>query len=196
MMFISLAAALAASPVTLAMPVIKGMMLHSSAALTLNFELMQITNVTMNCTRPDSHQDLNCGVKFDWFDPNSVRENKVSSTTCNQTWSWDGKHTIGGDDNALDTPYLPCWQSEEDGTYFAMRLMTFVGPTNFTLQLSHQYKDSENFTAPWDYPTTFAQPTLVLSLPEEEKPIAPLPKNEIHLFSPGPFYTEVVGVTI
>ena len=70
-----------------------------------------------------------------------MRQNNITSTTCNATWLWDGESVIGGDDNSLDTPYDPCYR--DDSVYFAMRLMTFYNPGNFTLQLAHQYHDSE-----------------------------------------------------
>jgi len=74
-----------------------------------------------------------------------VKQNNVSSTSCNGNWTWDGINVVGGDgdDNSLTVQYDPCWKDETEGTYFAMRLMTFVDPGNFTLQVAHNYRDSE-----------------------------------------------------
>jgi len=35
--------------------------------------------------------------------------------------------------------------------------LTFENGTNFKLEMAHRYKDDQNFTAPYDYPQTFAQ---------------------------------------
>ena len=72
-----------------------------------------------------------------------MKQNNVSSTSCNGNWTWDGINVVGGDDNSLTVQYDPCWKDETEGTYFAMRLMTFVDPGNFTLQVAHNYRDSE-----------------------------------------------------
>lgn len=65
----------------------------------------------------------------------------MSSTNCSATWNWWVDTVIGGDDNPVDIPYKACWQ--DDRTYFAMRLTSFVNPGNFTLQLAHSYHDPE-----------------------------------------------------
>ncbi|KAK0623200.1 hypothetical protein B0T14DRAFT_428672 [Immersiella caudata] len=111
---------------------------------TLNFKPYELTNVRLECDAdPDRFTPSNytCGLTFDWADPNSVKYNNVSSTTCKSTWNWWVNTTIGGDENPLDVPYTACWQDER--TYFAMRLMAFYDPGNFTLQLARSYHDPE-----------------------------------------------------
>lgn len=160
-------------------------------AATLDFEPFKLTNVRLECIADPAtfaHDNYTCGLNFNWFDPNSVKYNNVSSTSCNATWSWTPGTTVGGDDNSLDTPYDPCFQEETYGTYFAMRLMEFVEPTNFTLQLARHYHDPDNFTAPWDYVTTFSQPTLRL-------PVVRDTLRNVTLFSHGPIDSIIVGLS-
>jgi len=69
-----------------------------------------------------------------------VKHNNVSSASCNSSWIWTSKTTLGGVDGSLVFSE-PCWQ--DDHTFFAMGLMMFNDPGNFTLQLAHRYSDPE-----------------------------------------------------
>ncbi|KAK0646213.1 hypothetical protein B0T16DRAFT_156556 [Cercophora newfieldiana] len=154
----------------------------------LDFKPFELTDVRLECDAdPDMFTQSNytCGVTFQWLDPNSVKWNNVSSGSCNGSWNWWWGTQIGGDDNPLDVPYTACWQDER--TYFAMRLITFIDPGNFTLQLAHNYRDPENFTEPYDYPTTFAQPTFTLPLIDGEW-------RSIIRLDHGPILTDVIGL--
>ncbi|KAK3357067.1 hypothetical protein B0T25DRAFT_566385 [Lasiosphaeria hispida] len=151
-----------------------------------NFEPYELTNFCVDCIRSNTTADYSCGLKFDWYDPNSVKENNVTSCHCNSTWTWDGVSSIGGDDNPLELPYLPCW--EDDLSFFAMRMVGFMNPGNISIQLAHHYRDDENFTEPWVWPTTFALPTILL--PEGEQN-----EKRISRYTKGPINATVVGLT-
>jgi hypothetical protein len=49
--------------------------------------------------------------------------------------------------------------------------------------------DRRNFTAPWDYPTTWAQPELRLSVLEENE-------NCMAYYNAGPIYANIIGLSI
>jgi hypothetical protein len=79
----------------------------------------------------------------DWFDPNSVKENDVTSSKCSYTWKWDGVTAKHGANNTFNSEdMLPCEHNGER-TPFEMRVNGFRGPTNLTLWISHYYKDTE-----------------------------------------------------
>lgn len=76
-----------------------------------------------------------------WHDPNSVRQNNVTSCTCRQSWAWDGKTSIDQDPDGLNTRLQTCWRDAR--TYFGAKLLIFQNARNFTLELAHNYKDDE-----------------------------------------------------
>ena len=77
----------------------------------------------------------------DWEDPNSVKQNNVSSGTCSATWSWDGVTSESGEDNTYPTQFLRCFEALP--SFFEMKFNSFDKAENFTLDLAHRYKDSE-----------------------------------------------------
>ncbi len=78
-----------------------------------------------------------------WFDPNSVKENNVTSCKCSYEWEWDGITQVAGSNNTFDPEaYFVCYD-EAPATVFEMRISQFGGPTNLTLEISHSYKDTE-----------------------------------------------------
>ncbi|KAK4123331.1 hypothetical protein N657DRAFT_573795 [Parathielavia appendiculata] len=107
------------------------------------FEPYNITEISIFCDRPGPAFDYSCNLTFNWFDPNSVRENRVTSGTCHISWSWDGttKHNATWDGSNPVAKYWGCWIDEE--TYFKAAVPGFWHPGNFSLELSHHYKDDE-----------------------------------------------------
>lgn len=80
-------------------------------------------------------------VSDSWFDPNSVKENNVTSCYCSYTWKWDGQTTTQGENNTFDgVNFLVC--TNKYPSVFEMRINSFAGPSNLTLFMSHFYKDS------------------------------------------------------
>jgi hypothetical protein len=87
--------------------------------------------------------DLTARHPVDWFDPNSVRQNSVTSGSCQTSWAWDGvtKHnaTLDGSDPVAE--YHTCWV--DSVTSFRVAVPAFWHPGVFSLELSHHYRDDE-----------------------------------------------------
>ncbi|KAK3939921.1 hypothetical protein QBC46DRAFT_138541 [Diplogelasinospora grovesii] len=156
-----------------------------------NFEPFKLTNICLDCDRPNATATYSCRVKFDWYDPNSVKENPVSSCTCNSTaFSWDGTEgtTNTNISNSGGAYELCSWAgNDHDYSYFEMRLFSFQTAENFTLEIAHHYKDEAQFPAPYQYPTTFARPTLTL-------PVVHKDEKSTSLYAAGPVNATVVGI--
>jgi hypothetical protein len=127
-------------------------------ATQFQFEPFNLTNVGMECTRNTTEQMYSCELRckyfrlswrpnantvttVDWHDPNSVRENKVTTCSCISTWSWDGLTAASGEKNTYGTSYSMCYKQLP--TYFEMRFATFNSSEDFSLEVAHHYKDSE-----------------------------------------------------
>ena len=83
-----------------------------------------------------------CTYVVEWFDPNSVKENNVTSCSCSYSWEWDGVTTAPGRNNTFDPlALLPCYHKDQHAP-FEMRVNNFESPNNLTLWISHLYKDS------------------------------------------------------
>lgn len=126
------------------------------------FQPFSLTDVCLDCSRPDAQDLYACVLKctsrnnrpvengvpllteilaVEWSDPNSVRENNVSSCTCVSNWTWDGVTTASGEKNTYDTQYAIC--AEDESTYFEMKFVGFDSAENFTLEIAHHYKDDQ-----------------------------------------------------
>ncbi|KAL2257767.1 hypothetical protein VTK26DRAFT_9206 [Humicola hyalothermophila] len=79
--------------------------------------------------------------------------------------------------------YRLCWEDQE--TSFKVAVSSFRSPSNFSLELVHRYHDDEDFTRPWDYPTTIALADLHIC-PEQRH------GNMIYHYKPGPINGTVV----
>ncbi len=77
----------------------------------------------------------------DWHDPNSVKENNVTSCTCIYKWSWDGETAAAGEKNTYSASYSMCYKQLP--VYFEMRIATFNSSEDFALEVAHRYHDSE-----------------------------------------------------
>ncbi|CAK7218605.1 hypothetical protein SBRCBS47491_003561 [Sporothrix bragantina] len=121
-----------------------------------------------------------------WFDPNSVKENNVTACTCSYTWKWDGQTTIRGDNNSFDAvDFVVC--TNQYPSVFEMRVNNFMGPSNLTLFMSHFYKDSTLWGAPYLYAQTWAMPNLSLSLQDSSD----LYRNYTNV---GPILANITGL--
>ncbi|KAH6849940.1 hypothetical protein B0I37DRAFT_352483 [Chaetomium sp. MPI-CAGE-AT-0009] len=162
-------------------------------AAQFNFAPFNVTNLRILCTRfnPTKSQErekerLTASVA--WSDPNSVRQNSVTSGHCQTSWAWDGvtKHQADPDGSNPVSSYRSCW-IDDDATYFKVAVPGFWHPGNFTLELAHRYRDGENFTEPWDYPTTFGDVHVHLS---KEETLT----DRMGHFHPGPINGTIIGV--
>ncbi|KAK4650351.1 hypothetical protein QC762_706665 [Podospora pseudocomata] len=156
-----------------------------------NFAPYQVTNIALDCKRPNNKTNYSCELYFALHDPNSVRENNVTSCSCHHTWSWDG---VNGSLSTTDwrTPvagYQLCWR--DDWTFFKSSVPSFEHPGNFSLEVAHTYHDDENFTVPWDYPTTIATGEVIIY---EYYEGVKKHGDEICLREMGPVNATVVGI--
>ncbi|KAK4156703.1 hypothetical protein C8A00DRAFT_30366 [Chaetomidium leptoderma] len=126
-------------------------------------------------------------VRVNWFDPNSVRQNRVTSGSCQTSWPWDGvtKYNATADGSNPVAGYKSCWIDQD--TYFKVAVPSFWHPGNFSLELAHHYRDDENFTKPWDYPTTFAEAYIGICGEEALE-------DSMYHYQPGPINGTVVGL--
>ncbi|KAK4106221.1 hypothetical protein N658DRAFT_11470 [Parathielavia hyrcaniae] len=163
---------------------------YSKQVSQFNFEPYNITDLNIFCDRPGPTFDYSCNLTFNWFDPNSVRQNRVTSGACHTSWSWDGatKHNATRDGSNPVAEYRGCWTGDTE-TFFRAAVPAFWHPGNFALELAHHYKDDENFTMPWDHPTTFAEAKIDIY------PEGPLGDSVCH-YEPGPINGTVVGVVV
>ncbi|KAK4179662.1 hypothetical protein QBC36DRAFT_308013 [Triangularia setosa] len=173
-------------------------------AAQFDFAPYQVTNITLDCKRPNTQSNYSCALdcnttpslsppifpcEVTLHDPNSVRENNVTSCSCHHGWSWDG---VNGSLSSTDwrTPvasYQICWVG--DSTYFKSSVQSFEHPGNFSLEVAHTYHDDENFTVPWDYPTTIATGAIIIEYEEKKHH-----KNKICVNEMGPVNATVVGI--
>ncbi|KAH6624650.1 hypothetical protein B0J18DRAFT_410084 [Chaetomium sp. MPI-SDFR-AT-0129] len=151
-------------------------------ASQFNWEPINITELSVTCSRINSKIDYHCNLTFSWFDPNSVRQNDVNSGVCRTAWSWDGvtKHNATLDGSDPVASYNSCWH--DDLTYFKVAVPAFWHPANFSLELAHR-----NFTKPWDYPTTFGDAPIHIG---RQEPLS----NKMSHYHPGPINGTIIGV--
>jgi hypothetical protein len=78
-----------------------------------------------------------------WFDPNSVRQNLVTSGLCTTRWAWDGTTPISANEDGTGgaVGYRRCWSDKE--TSFDVVVPSFFHPGNFTIEMAHRYRDDE-----------------------------------------------------
>ncbi|EFX00307.1 hypothetical protein CMQ_7309 [Grosmannia clavigera kw1407] len=151
-----------------------------------SFQPFELTDVCFACTRPNATVLFACNVQFDWFDPNSVKENNVTSCSCSYSWHWDGQAAANGANNTYDAvDFLVC--SNHHSSLFEMRVNFFSDPTNLTLFMSHYYKDSSLWGAPYLYVQTWAMP--ILNLTRESRD-----NESMRYFKAGPILANITGL--
>lgn len=77
----------------------------------------------------------------DWHDPNSVRENNITSCTCISKWTWDGHTPSKNEKNTYNDQYSMCLLARP--TFFEMRIAAFNSSQAIDLEIAHHYTDSE-----------------------------------------------------
>lgn len=163
----------------------------NAALAQFKFSPYELTHMAVGCTKDGGEESsatgpYNCTLSFDWFDPNSVRQNNVTSTACSSSWAWDGTTGERGENNNYNTNYQPC---EQDG--FLMKIVSFPNGTDFRIGLAHRYKDSENFSAPYDHPQTFAQPDVHITQMTDILEVT----RAVRFAAAGIIYANITGVS-
>ncbi|KAJ4304214.1 hypothetical protein N0V88_001827 [Collariella sp. IMI 366227] len=109
-----------------------------------NFTPYKVTELNVLCNRtPEIKVNYYCNLTFNWYDPNSVRQNKIVSGHCNTGWSWDGhsRHSASLDGTNPVVGYKACLL--DDDTAFHVAIPNFWHPANFSLDMAHHYRDDE-----------------------------------------------------
>lgn len=97
----------------------------------------------------DSCSLLTHSLSVDWHDPNSVKENNVTSCSCIYKWSWDGETVAAGEKNIYSASYSMCYKQLP--VYFEMRIAAFNSSEDFALEVAHRYHDSEFVDLVWQF---------------------------------------------
>ncbi|KAK0732885.1 hypothetical protein B0T21DRAFT_385060 [Apiosordaria backusii] len=112
-------------------------------AAQFDFAPYQVTNITLDCQRPNAKTNYSCALDFTLHDPNSVRENNVTSCNCHHNWEWNG---VNGSLRSTDwenpvAGYQLCWF--DSTTFFKSSVPSFEHPGNFSVEVAHTYHDDE-----------------------------------------------------
>ncbi|KAI1501289.1 hypothetical protein F5X99DRAFT_409258 [Biscogniauxia marginata] len=149
-----------------------------------NFDPYRLTNICVDCKR-DGRDDsvLDCSINFDWEDPNAD-----TTCVCEYKWQWDGANMAPSAQNERDTSYLLCRPESDELEYFQFRFETMFDLSNFTLMLSHIFKDYKDFPTP-ETANLFAERNIMLSPGENND-------TSLVYFLEGPIEAKIMGATI
>ncbi|KAH8889367.1 hypothetical protein GQ53DRAFT_225837 [Thozetella sp. PMI_491] len=120
------------------------MLLSSAAAeAQFNFQPWEFRNICLECNRNQTTEQYACKTKFDWYDPNSVPENNVTSGSClSDAWTWDGAAVSAGGKVSYPSENKACFY-QSTLNYLSFNLAKFESEKNFTLSVVHRYKDDQ-----------------------------------------------------
>ncbi|KAI0834977.1 hypothetical protein F5Y06DRAFT_300162 [Hypoxylon sp. FL0890] len=122
-----------------------------------NLAPFNLTDMCIECEKKNFSSPLfDCSIKFNWDDPNAEQ-----SCTCEDHWQWDGVTKSQGALNNYSTNYLIC--KDDRAELFQFKFVDFINLSNFSLSLTHMYKDTKNFPTP-TIANMFAQPNITLEL--------------------------------
>ncbi|KAI2612798.1 uncharacterized protein GGS25DRAFT_518486 [Hypoxylon fragiforme] len=143
----------------------------------------QLTHMCIECKKNIWDSLLGCEIQFNWDDPNANQ-----SCTCHSRWQWDGATRTQGPLNNYSTEYSAC--KVERGAAFQFKFIDLSELSNFGLELTHMYKDTENFPTP-TVANMFAQTNVTLQVVERSN-------TSITYSSPSdcPVKANITGVTI
>ncbi|KAI0180233.1 hypothetical protein GGR52DRAFT_530351 [Hypoxylon sp. FL1284] len=152
------------------------------------FELapFELRHMCVECTKEGVGSIYACSIKFDWDDPNANQ-----SCTCNESWQWNGNsQTRGFLGRSYDssTEYTTCRKGAVE--LFQFKFVDIFDLSNFSLSLSHMYRDTNNFPEP-TVVNMFAQPNISLRMMGKS--------NTSITYSPArdsPINANITGMTI
>ncbi|KAI1340460.1 hypothetical protein F5Y15DRAFT_422926 [Xylariaceae sp. FL0016] len=107
-----------------------------------HFKPYLLSNICVECSKIQPGDAMfNCSIGFDWVDPNA----DGSRAHCDNGWQWDGKTTQPGASNTYNTIYVGC---PYRGEVFQFLFQSMTNISYFGLELSHIFKDSNDFPEP------------------------------------------------
>lgn len=71
-----------------------------------------------------------------------VDPNTQTTSRCHYVWYWDGVTKEQGPNNSYTKERTLC-QGQSDDSVFTMSILSFTGPENIRLRISHRYDDPE-----------------------------------------------------
>ncbi|KAI2471477.1 hypothetical protein F4781DRAFT_429373 [Annulohypoxylon bovei var. microspora] len=149
-----------------------------------HLEPFNLAEMGIECTKKNVSSSLfGCSIKFKWEDPNANQ-----SCICNENWQWDGITQAQGSLNNYSTDYFVC--KDDNTEIFQFKFMEVFDLANFSLSLTHVYKDNRNFPTP-TIANMFSQPNITLDLMEKS--------NTTMIYSPAcdcPIKANITGMTI
>ncbi|KAI1100005.1 hypothetical protein F4804DRAFT_345074 [Jackrogersella minutella] len=143
-----------------------------------------LADMGIECTKEDDNSLLfGCSIQFQWEDPNANQ-----SCTCKDNWQWDGVTQTQGPLNNYSTNYLVCKNDHVE--FFQFKFLQVFDISNFSLSLTHMYKDVKNFPTPTTA-NMFAQPNITLESTEKSN-------TTMSFSSPldSPIKANITGMTI
>ncbi|KAH7349426.1 hypothetical protein B0T11DRAFT_130975 [Plectosphaerella cucumerina] len=115
----------------------------------------EISNLDVACVRGKKQDPYTCTMKFDFYDPNSELVQEVNDAHCDVSWSWDGETTKRGPGNDHKEGFTVC--SAAKSNIFQVQISRFTSASDWTIVVSHKYKDDVHFDAPLNAPNSFTQ---------------------------------------
>ncbi|KAI0887097.1 uncharacterized protein GGS22DRAFT_185930 [Annulohypoxylon maeteangense] len=148
-----------------------------------HLEPFNLTDMGVECSKNTNSSLFGCSIQFKWEDPNANQ-----SCSCKEDWQWNGITQSQGPMNNYSTEYFVC--KNDDTEIFQFKFMDMFDISNFSLSLTHAYKDNKNFPAP-TMANMFSQPNITLKLKEKS--------NTTMAYSSAcdcPIKANITGITI
>ncbi|KAI1212322.1 uncharacterized protein F4807DRAFT_457821 [Annulohypoxylon truncatum] len=102
-----------------------------------HLEPFNLTDMAVGCTKTNMSSSLfGCSIQFKWDDPNANQ-----SCTCKEDWQWNGITHTQGPMNNYSTDYSIC--KNDDTEIFQFKFIDVFDLSNFSLSLTHIYKDNK-----------------------------------------------------
>ncbi|KAI5864570.1 hypothetical protein GGS23DRAFT_595291 [Durotheca rogersii] len=102
-----------------------------------------LTSMCVECNKgPQGSSAFDCLIRFHWRD-----DNANESGACAESWVWDGVTTAIGAGNNHSAVYIICGD-QADGGFFQFKFLDFLSLSNFSLSLTHMFRDTEDFSTP------------------------------------------------
>ncbi|KAI5928725.1 hypothetical protein F4810DRAFT_717282 [Camillea tinctor] len=149
-----------------------------------NFQPYILTDMCVDCRKDHRNDPLfNCSIDFGWKDPNAN-----TTCDCHYEWQWTSTNTTPSGLTPRDMDYLKCEANAGLLDYFQFKFEAMFNPSNFTLMLSHMFKDYKDFPSP-ELANLFAERNITLAPTDSGD-------TELVYYLEGPIEVKIMGVTI